>query len=68
MDSPEEDTRFDLVMRWIAQLREEGLTSTMVIRDFLRRRLAPLQRHSRLAWLYTGGRDATRTHVGVSHN
>ncbi|KAF0888023.1 hypothetical protein E2562_009606 [Oryza meyeriana var. granulata] len=40
----------------------------MVIGDFLRRRPVPLQERSRLAWLYTGDRDATRTHVGASHN
>ncbi|KAF0917304.1 hypothetical protein E2562_017480 [Oryza meyeriana var. granulata] len=40
----------------------------MVIGDFLWRWLAPLQRCSRPAWLYTGDRDTTRTHVGASHN
>ncbi|KAF0904706.1 hypothetical protein E2562_036171 [Oryza meyeriana var. granulata] len=40
----------------------------MVIGNFLWRQLALLQRSSRLARLYTGDRDMTRTHVGASHN
>ncbi|KAF0892602.1 hypothetical protein E2562_017321 [Oryza meyeriana var. granulata] len=51
-------------MHRIAQLRE-GLTSMMVIGDFLWWRLVPLQRCSCLAWFYTGDRDVTKTHVGL---
>ncbi|KAF0921653.1 hypothetical protein E2562_011400 [Oryza meyeriana var. granulata] len=52
----------------IAELRAAGLTTTMVVGDSLRHRLAPLQHCSSLVWLYTENCNATRTHVGEEHN
>ena len=37
----------------------------MVYGDYLRRRIAPLQRRARGAWEYTGSEDYMRTHQGV---
>ena len=37
----------------------------MVFGDYLRRRIAPLQRRARGAWEYTGSEDCMRTHRGV---
>nr|BAD54688.1 hypothetical protein [Oryza sativa Japonica Group] len=45
--------------------RAPGLTGAMVYGDYLRRRIAPLQRRARGAWEYTGSEDFTRTHQGV---
>ncbi|KAF0923319.1 hypothetical protein E2562_005280 [Oryza meyeriana var. granulata] len=45
-----------------------GLTSTLVMGDFLQRRLAPMQQCSHLALLYTSNRDDTRMHIGEDHN
>ena len=36
----------------------------MVYGDYLRRRIAPLQRRARGAWEYTGSEDYMRTHQG----
>jgi hypothetical protein len=36
------DSGFDPVLDWIQYLAESGLTSLMVLHDFLSRRLAPL--------------------------
>ncbi|KAF0934141.1 hypothetical protein E2562_022827 [Oryza meyeriana var. granulata] len=65
---PEEDPRFDPVRHRITKRWAEGLSSTMVIGDFLWRRLVPLQECSRLAWLYTGDHEETQMHVGETHN
>ena len=59
-----EDARLRPVLNRINDLRRVGLTSLMVVADFLRRRLAPLREHARPAWMYTGPRDVTRTCVG----
>ncbi|BAB90320.1 erythrocyte binding protein 3-like protein [Oryza sativa Japonica Group] len=45
--------------------RAPGLTGAMVFGDYLRRRIAPLQRRARGAWEYTGSEDCMRTHQGV---
>jgi hypothetical protein len=46
-------------------LAESGLTSLMVLHDFLSRRLAPLQdRATRPAWMYTGVNDIMRLERG----
>ena len=50
----------------ILELRESGLTSVMVVADFLRRRLAPLRERARPSWFYTGPEDITRTQIGAS--
>ena len=47
-------------------LRDTGLTSVMVVADFLRRRLAPLRERARPCSLYTGPEDITRTQIGAS--
>lgn len=39
------------------ELRRQGLSGAMVVRDFLRRSLAPLQACVRPVWLYTGTGD-----------
>ena len=58
---PAPDARLDPVFARITDIVGAGLTGPMVLADFTRRRLAPLQRRSRGAWLYTGPGDATRT-------
>jgi hypothetical protein len=53
------------VLDRIQYLVESGLTSLMVMHDFLSRRLAPLQdRATRLAWMYTGENDIMRLERG----
>jgi hypothetical protein len=51
---------FNPVLDRIKRLARGGLTSLMVLADFLRRRIAPLQQRSRSAWLYTGENDCCR--------
>jgi hypothetical protein len=47
-------------------LAESGLTSLMVLHDFLSRRLTPLQdRATRPAWMYTGVNDIMRLERGL---
>ena len=42
------------------ELRDAGLTGTMVALDFTKRRIAPLQRHTERMWSYNGGEDTMR--------
>nr|BAD46242.1 hypothetical protein [Oryza sativa Japonica Group]BAD46664.1 hypothetical protein [Oryza sativa Japonica Group] len=56
---------YDAVLDRLAGLRSQGLTRAMVYGDYLRRRIAPLQRRARGAWEYTGSEDYMRTHQGV---
>nr|ABA96834.1 transposon protein, putative, unclassified [Oryza sativa Japonica Group] len=56
---------YDAVLDRLAGLRSQGLTGAMVYGDYLRRRIAPLQRRARAAWEYTGSEDYMRTHQGV---
>nr|AAU44277.1 putative polyprotein [Oryza sativa Japonica Group] len=56
---------YDAVLDCLAGLRSQGLTGAMVYGDYLRRRIAPLQRRARGAWEYTGSEDYIRTHQGV---
>nr|CAE04108.1 OSJNBa0096F01.16 [Oryza sativa Japonica Group]CAE04553.1 OSJNBa0052P16.2 [Oryza sativa Japonica Group] len=56
---------YDAVLDRLAGLRSQGLTGAMVYGDYLRRRIAPLQRRARAAWEYTGSEDLMRTHQGV---
>jgi hypothetical protein len=52
------ESGFDPVLDRIQHLAENGLTSLMVLHDFLSRRLAPLQdRPAHPAWIYTGVND-----------
>jgi hypothetical protein len=55
------ESAFDPVLDRIQYLAESGLTSLMVLHDFLSRRLAPLQdRATCPAWMYTGVNDIMR--------
>jgi hypothetical protein len=51
---PEE---LDPVLDRVKTLARGGLTSMMVLGNFLRRRIAPLQQRSRMAYMYTGSND-----------
>jgi hypothetical protein len=53
------------VLDRIQYLAESGLTSLMVLHDFLSKRLAPLQdRATRPAWMYTGVNDIMQLERG----
>jgi hypothetical protein len=53
------------VLDQIQYLAENGLTSLMVLHDFLSRGLVPLQdRPTHLAWMYTGVNDIMRLEYG----
>jgi hypothetical protein len=59
------ESGFDPVLDRIQYLTESGLTSLMVLHDFLSRRLTPLQdRATRPAWMYTGVNDIMRLERG----
>jgi hypothetical protein len=59
------ESGFDPILDQIQHLAENGLTSLMVLHDFLSRRLAPLQdRPARLAWMYTGVNDIMQLERG----
>ena len=57
-------SEFDPVLSKIRALAESGLTSLHVLRDFLKRRIAPLKQRPRPAWSFTGPHDCSRTHRG----
>ena len=44
------------------------MTATMVVGDYLRRRLAPLRDRGRPAWRYTGDTYFGRTQIGADSN
>jgi hypothetical protein len=48
------------VLDRVKNLQRSGLTSMMVLGDFLKRRIAPLQQWSRMAYMYTGLNDYCR--------
>jgi hypothetical protein len=48
------------VLNRVKELARGGLTSLMVLGDFLRRRIAPLQQRSRMACMYTGPNDCCK--------
>jgi hypothetical protein len=50
---------FILVLGRIRILAENGLTSMMVLHDYVSKRIAPLQERTHLAWLYTRVNDVT---------
>jgi hypothetical protein len=50
----------DPILNRVKTLAKGGLTSMMVLGDFLRRRIAPLQQRSRMACMYTGSNDCCR--------
>jgi hypothetical protein len=48
------------VLDRVKNLSRSGLTSLMVLGDFLKRRVAPLQQRTRMACMYTGTNDCCR--------
>jgi hypothetical protein len=50
----------DPMLNRIKKLARGGLTSMMVLGDFLNRRIAPPQQRSRMAYMYTGLNDCCR--------
>jgi len=63
----DEEALLGIIVR-IAELRDYGLTTSMVLGDYLRRRLAPLRDRGRAAWMYTGDTDFGRTQIGADSN
>jgi hypothetical protein len=58
------ESGFNPVLDQIWYLAENGVTSLMVLHDFLSKRLAPLQDRSHPAWMYTGVNDIMRLDHG----
>ncbi len=52
--------RLAFIRRRFEFLRELGVTAPKVVKEFLLRRVAPLQRHSHRMWAYSGRRDRMR--------
>ena len=50
------------LVRRMKILRDAGLTGQMVARDFVQRRIAPLQAHTKPMWMYSGPQDKMRLH------
>jgi hypothetical protein len=50
---------FGPVIERIKHLTSHGLSTMMVLHDFLLKRITALQDHTRLAWMYTGEGDTT---------
>lgn len=59
--SPDLGEEWRLVLDRIAQLRQAGLTLTMVVADFIQLCIAPLHAWVRPAWFFTGIDDTTCT-------
>ena len=57
--------RLAFVWLRLKRLKDLGLTAPMVVKEFLRRRVAPLQRHSQPMWAMSVGQDHMRLHVPV---
>jgi hypothetical protein len=57
---PSLPAELDPVLGWVKVLARGGLTSTIVLGDFLRRRIAPLRQRSRMACMFTGVNDCSR--------
>jgi hypothetical protein len=53
-----------LILNRVKKLARGGLTSMMVLGDFLKRRIAPLQQRTRMAYMYTGLNDCCRIACG----
>jgi hypothetical protein len=58
----------DPVLDQVKTLVRSGLTSTMVLGDFLRRRIAPLQQRSKMACMFMGSNDCCRIVRGLGTN
>ena len=54
------DARLAPLVERMQELRAAKLTGAMVAKEFIRRRIAPLQRRSRPVWRITGGEDPMR--------
>jgi hypothetical protein len=61
---PDLQSEYCPVKRSIQFLAEKGLTSMMVLHDFMSKRIDPLLDRSHLAWMYTGLNDTTRLEHG----
>ncbi|KAE8791170.1 hypothetical protein D1007_34429 [Hordeum vulgare] len=57
------DSRLVPVLARLGKLRRAGVTMAMVVQEFICRRIAPLQHHSRPMWAYTGPNDSMRIQV-----
>ncbi|KAE8778405.1 hypothetical protein D1007_48710 [Hordeum vulgare] len=57
------DPRLTSVLIRLENLKRARVTIAMVVREFIHRRIAPLQRHSRPMWAYAGTRDPMRIQV-----
>ena len=55
--------RLEAVYDRILVLREGGLTGHMVVKEFVKRRIAPLQWHSEPMWTFSGPEDRMRLSV-----
>jgi hypothetical protein len=66
--APGLEPAFNPVLGRIQILAESGLSSMMVLHDFLSKRITPLQDCSRPTWLYIGVNDATRLERGDGSN
>ena len=55
-----ESPRLVFVWHRFAFLRSLGVTAPKVVKEFLLRRVAPLQRHSRRMWAFSGRDDRMR--------
>jgi hypothetical protein len=62
---PNLQPNYDPMLARIRFLADKGLTSMMVMYDFLPKHIAPLQECSRPAWFYTGVNDSTRLECGT---
>lgn len=56
---PKLDPTFALGLTSIRELATVGVKMTMVLADFLNRRLLPLRHHVHVAWMYIGVNDLT---------
>jgi hypothetical protein len=62
--NPDLESVFGPVMDQIWYLVKNGLTSLMVLHDFLSKHLTPLQDRPRPVWMYTGVNDIMRLDRG----
>lgn len=54
------DPRLAFIWLHLKRLKDLGVTVPMVMKEFLRHCVAPLQRHSRPMWALSGGQDRMR--------
>jgi hypothetical protein len=62
--NPNLEPAYNPVLGRIRILAESGLTSMMVLHDYVSKRITPLQERTCPAWLYTGVNDVTRLERG----